>query len=390
MEKVLSDWPEIQETLLESESFGRQINRSGFFKDELEVIIGAAENKEQKLALVYEYVRNKMKWNQKNGYNSSSNIRKAFNEGTGNAGDINLLLIAMLREAGFKVNPVILSTRSHGRVHPIYPIISKFNYVIAKVYHEDSYILLDATDPYLPFGLLPERCINLQGREIAEFNSQWVDIQGNSPARKTMLMANFDIENNADLKGKISISCNGYQAVNQRKTIANEGEEGFIKDLADNHQNWEINDYSFTNLKKLNESLVSDYEVNVSSKAEAAGDLIFISPILDESSIANNFKQEERKLPIDFTTPFYNTYMVTLKLPEGYSIDELPEKAAYALPGNAGIFSFSVMHDEKKVTLNSTLNIKKAYFLPQEYPSLKQFFDLIIAKQSEQIVLKKN
>ena len=389
LKKILSDWPEVEKNLLESESFGRQINRSGFFKEELEMISGAAKNDEQKMALIYEFVRNKMKWNRETGFYSSSNIKKTFNEGTGNAADINLLLIAMMREAGFTANPVILSTRSHGRVHPVYPIISKFNYVIAKVYFGDTYVLLDATDPFLPFGLLPEHCINLQGREICEVNPKWVDIQGNAPARKIMLSASFDITENADLQGNVNITSNGYRALNQRKIIANDGEEEYIKEFGDNHQNWQIEEHKFTHLDNPNENLVSEYNVKISAKAEKAGNLIFISPVLDESAFTNNFKQEERKLPIDFTTPFYNTYMVSFKIPEGYEIDELPEKVAYALPGNAGVFSFSIFRNGEKISLNSTLNIKKAYFLPTEYASLKQFFDLIVAKQNEQIVLKK-
>lgn len=389
VEKVMSDWTEVQKSLMENEKFGRQINRSGFFKDELENITTSAENKGQKIRLIYEYVRNKMEWNQKMRYLCTSNIRKSYKEGTGNVADINLLLIAMLREAGIDANPVILSTRNHGRVHPVYPIISKYNYVVAKVKYDDNYLSLDATDPYLPFGLLPAHCINLQGREISDVGSNWVDIRENCPINKNILMANLELTPGAEMKGTVNITSNGYTALQYRKEIAHHGEDGFVKEFKDEHKNWEIESHKLVNVKDLNESLSSEYNVKINANAEKMGNLIMISPVLDESTFTNLFKQEERKLPIDFVAPFYDTYIINLKIPDGYEIDELPEKVAYGLPGNSGLFSYSVMKSEGKIMINSTLNIKKAYFMPEEYPFLKQFFNLLIAKQNEQIVLKK-
>ena len=39
--------------------------------------------------------------------------------------------------------------------------------------------------------------------------------------------------------------------------------------------------------------------------------------------------------------------------------------------------------------LNMKLFVDKALFLPSEYADMKNFFDMIVAKQAEQIVLKK-
>jgi hypothetical protein len=44
---------------------------------------------------------------------------------------------------------------------------------------------------------------------------------------------------------------------------------------------------------------------------------------------------------------------------------------------------------DNRIILNLRFSIDKSLFLPEEYKNLKEFFDLIVAKEAEQIVLKK-
>src|SRR3546814_5231157 len=91
---------------------------------------------------------------------------KALERRSGNICDINLALIAGLSAAGLDGEAVILSTRDNGVVNDLHPVLSDFNYVVAKVNIGDAHYLLDASDPLLPFGLLPLHCINGKARVI--------------------------------------------------------------------------------------------------------------------------------------------------------------------------------------------------------------------------------
>lgn len=72
-----------------------------------------------------------MVWNGDYGKYTDQNISKAFKEGKGNVAEINLLLVALLKETGLQANPVLISTQSNGI--PIFPTLEGFNYVIAGV-----------------------------------------------------------------------------------------------------------------------------------------------------------------------------------------------------------------------------------------------------------------
>ena len=82
-------------------------------------------------------------------------------------------------------------------------------------------------------------------------------------------------------------------------------------------------------------------------------------------------------------------YVINLTIPTGYTVEELPEPTQVKLPEDAGVFRYLVSEKNGKVQITSKLYIKKNRFEPEEYQGLRQFFDLIVEKQGEQVVLKK-
>ena len=71
----------------------------------------------------------------------------------------------------------MLSTRDHGFVNDLYPAINDFNYVVAKANIGDKSYMLDASDPLLPFGVLPLTCLNDKGRVFSlDKPSYWMDL----------------------------------------------------------------------------------------------------------------------------------------------------------------------------------------------------------------------
>jgi len=60
-----------------------------------------------------------------------------------------------------------------------------------------------------------------------------------------------------------------------------------------------------------------------------------------------------------------------------------------ALPAGGGKFQYSVTQADNKIAITFRLSIDKPLFVPSEYPNLKDFFNLVINKEAEQIILKK-
>ena len=116
---------------------------------------------------------------------------------------------------------------------------------------------------------------------------------------------------------------------------------------------------------------------------------MMISPLLFEKTKTNPFKLKERLYPVEFPYPVNETLMFTWIIPEGYVVDQIPKPAIVALPGDGGKFYYSVAQNGNAVTIVSKIQINKTLFLPEEYELIKEFFNQIIAKQGEMILIKK-
>ncbi len=94
--------------------------------------------------------------------------------------------------------------------------------------------------------------------------------------------------------------------------------------------------------------------------------------------------------PVDFTTSRESTQIFNLELPAGYSIDQLPKNVKMSLPENTASFQMISSVNENQVQVMFKLNINKPVFYQPEYQDLKLFFDELVKKQSEMLIIKKD
>jgi hypothetical protein len=83
-------------------------------------------------------------------------------------------------------------------------------------------------------------------------------------------------------------------------------------------------------------------------------------------------------------------YNLQLEVPQGYVVDELPQQAVVKFNDQEdGIFEYRITQSGAAISLRSRIRFKRSYFLPEEYETLREFFNLIVKKHGEQIVFKK-
>jgi hypothetical protein len=93
---------------------------------------------------------------------------------------------------------------------------------------------------------------------------------------------------------------------------------------------------------------------------------------------------------VDFGCAVDETLVMTLTLPAGYEVEELPKAAAVTLPDNGGRFMFQAQPNANgTIQVMSRLNLSRPVYSAEEYASLREFYRLVVAKHAEQIVLKK-
>lgn len=386
VKEVMGTWTKLNESLLESESFGRAVTGSGFLKKKAEEITAGISDPEKKVAAIYYYVKNSIEWDgTKDKY--VDNLKKVVEDKKGTAADINIILASMLEKVNIPVDMVLISTRDHGFVRTPYPMEEQFNYVICAARVNGKTLLLDATDKFLPMNVLPERCLNGQGLVISKTNHGWINIEPTAKAR-TAVNADFILSEEGELKGKVNYVCEGYDAQKIRQHYFAKGEQEYVKEFMSG-KTWDLEKSEFQNLKDVDQRVIQEHELIINEQATVAGNVIYFNPLFGEQEKENLFKLETREYPVDFGKPMEKIIMCKVVLPEGYTVDELPKPKIIMLPDRAGKYTYNATLTDNTLNIISVMQINKSMFVQEEYGNLREFYNQLIAKQSEQIVLKK-
>ncbi|MBT9189839.1 DUF3857 domain-containing protein [Zobellia russellii] len=387
MENYATTWEAVIKKIYESEGFGVQLKANRYFKDDLEAIKSKASSPIELLAGIFFHVQNHMNWNNIYGYHVDKGVKTAYKERTGNVGDINLILTAMLQEAGLDASPVLVSTRSHGV--PMFPTREGFNYVIASVEIDGEMVLLDATNKYTRPNLLPTRTLNWFGKKIEKDGSSVSINLFPKQLSEDNIQMSVKLNDNGSLSGKLRQTNRYYNAYLFRNKYANSNEEDYLEKLENRNSGMEISNYEIKNKMNINKPVQESYEFVLDRQADVIGDKIYFSPLFHLVEAENPFKLDERKYPVDFTFPKRSKYLVSISIPENYEVISKPEDMAIGLIDGIGTFQYKIMGSGQKLQLVADLKLNQPIIGAEHYSYLKEFFKNLVEKQTEKVVLSK-
>ncbi len=383
-------WEAVAKTLRNDEDFGMQLAALNFYLNGLEKEIKTATSvPEERMEKAYEAIK-KIKWDKGESlWPSKNGMSYAFNKKIGNAADINLNLILLLRKLDIQANPVVLSTRENGILPPYSVSFDKLNYVMVQAVIGEKTYLLDATDENLPIGLLPERAINGRGLVINKETQDWVDLTPQKKDKSTSILI-LKLGEDGTLKGDWKKSTYDFGALDLRehyKTFNSQDE--YLKHLESDNIGLSIENYKIDNLDSIQQPVKEEFSIIFKNRITKINNQLFFNPLLFERISENPFKAEDRVYPVDFVTPSEKTQLLSLELPEGYSIEQLPKNIKMVIPENGASFSMQSSVNENKVQVLFKLNINKPIFFQKDYRDLKSFFDELVKKQAEMLIIKK-
>ncbi|MEN8186178.1 MAG: transglutaminase domain-containing protein [Bacteroidota bacterium] len=381
-------WEDVTKKIYESTYFGVQLDKKSHFKEDLENIINGLTSQNEKITAIYNFVKSKIKWNEVNRkYTSKDGIKKAYKEGVGNVAEINLTLVAMLKEAGITANPVLVSTRNHGI--PLFPTSDGFNYVIAGIENNNGVILLDATEKYSSANNLPLRALNWKGRLIREHGSSTtVDLYPKSYSAKNVKLS-VKLDEEGTIEGLMNTSYSNLRALEYRDTYNVLSEDELISKLEEKNSGIEIEKFRINNKTEVAKPIVEFLFFSKENNADIIGNKIYLSPLLFLTTKENSFKQEERLYPVDFGSAWKKDFTVAIQIPEGYTVESKPEDLAVSMPENLGSFVIKTTVTNKKINVLMQTKINVAKLGPNYYQDLKELFKQAIEKQQEKIILVK-
>jgi hypothetical protein len=382
-----TDWGAVVKTIYDYDDFGPELSKTGYFEEDLKGVLTGLTSPEEKINAIFNFVKTRVKWNDYNGYSCNDGVKKAYKDKTGNIAEINLMLTAMLRYVGLTANPVLVSTRSNGVA--IFPNRNAFNYVITAVENGTDLTLLDASDAYSTPNVLPFRALNWVGRLIRkDGTSIEVDLMPKTSSNDLIAM-NYAIDETGLVSGKLRRQRTDHNAMIFRKKIEDIKEESYLEKLENDNDKIEVKEYSRTNEKELKLPAIEMFSFVGSNLVENIGGKIYVNPMLFYTEKQNPFKQEVREYPVDYGYPFMDKYSINIQIPEGYKIEVLPETTILSMQDNLGMFKYLTNTSGNAIQISAVYQINAAIISSEYYSMLKEFYQKMIEKQNEKIILTK-
>jgi hypothetical protein len=202
-------------------------------------------------------------------------------------------------------------------------------------------------------------------------------------------MMNYTIDKKGAISGKLRKQQTDYNAMTFRKKVDNVTEDSYLEKLENENRKIEVTSYSRQNEKDLKLPVMETYSFTGSNLCEIIGDKIYISPMLFLAGEKNPFQQEVREYPVDYGFPFTEKNTVNIQIPDGYTIEKVPDPAVITMQDDLGSFTFitNVLGNQIQISIINQINTA---IIPSEYYSmLKNYYQGMLDKQNEKIILTK-
>lgn len=378
--------------LLESKKFGVQFQKKSNYNDvwkAVKPLLIQAKTSEDTLKTVYDFVCKRINWID-NFFSPfvEKTLESTLKKGNGNSGEMNLMMVACLREAGFSCFPLMISTFDNGTPSSEHLSIYQFDHVLCYVKIKEKEYFLDAGNTFRNIYLPRRVSLNGSGWIVDKKNSRWIDLP--KPLSNLTINSNLTLEKDGVVKGQITNIYEGYSAVDERENLNKDKKKEFVKqEFSEHFTDFKLLSTDYENTDSLYEPLKRKVTCEIVDAATIVDSILFINPANFGKISPISFNGDERIHPVQFNYPTREKYILNLTLPENYKIEELPPSFNSTLGVDDATFTFKSSKQGNMIQISVNFYLKKLNYSKSEFKNIQLFFNNIIKKNNERIVLKK-
>jgi hypothetical protein len=299
-------------------------------------------------------------------------------------------LLAMLRYAGFDARPALI--RNGGFSFPFDAgfVHNPFNHAVIAVQFEGETIWVEATSSTYPLGYLGSSNSNRHALLFNESGGELVETPDLTPAdnyqKRTAIV---DLESDGSALLSVSTSYGGSQHERIRSLLraTPDQQDRYVRSRLP------FNLFEVNNFEASADSIAPSAElimdVTVNTFANKIGKRLMFHPNMLERR--DNFvsADEDRQQPINISMAYYDVDELTFNLPEGYSVEAIPD--SISLEFDFGNYSASIKPSEDGTSLTYVREIamKPATMQPDEFESFRNIMNQIWKSDNNQVVIVK-
>jgi hypothetical protein len=395
-QSIIVNWPQVIRFLMEDEDFGLQIKKEIPRTADLDAQLKTIHDPYMRMKIIYQYVKKNMEWNGSPGIWALDGVKAAWKDKKGTAGEINLILVNLLKDAGLNAKPILVSTHDNGLVNSAdagttwSPGFYQFNKVLAWVTIGNNIYVLDGTDKETPAHLIPPDVVATEGlviEKIETFEWGWENLWKNNLMYKDIVILNGKITKDGKLTGEASVNSFDYSRLEKMATARKGKKEFTEKYFSSADQNITIDSISLENIDVDSVPLVQ--KVYFEQQLNASGEYQYFSANLFTGLEKNIFVADERISDVFFGVLQEHGLVANISIPEGYEFDELPKNIKMIMPDTSIIITRMSVADDKQLSLRINLEFKKPYYSTDEYEVFREFYKKLFDLLNEQYVIKK-
>jgi hypothetical protein len=315
-----------------------------------------------------------------------------WNVKRGDADEIAILFVGLARAAGLKAYVQAVTNRDQTIFVPIFLSMSQLDDDIAIVELDGKEEFFDPGERYCPFGQLHWKHTLSQGLRQTEKGTELA--QTPAPTyRETTILRNADltVASNGAVQGTLRISMSGSQALHWRQRALATDEEEIKKEFENRVQEQvpagvTVKTNHFLALSEYDKTLMAVLDVS-GSMGTATSKRVFLPVTFFEAGSKPLFVHEKRKVPVDLDYPYQVQDSVVIHLPQTFTVESAPKDAQIPFPKFA-VYQASFKQQPGTLQTGRVFVLANVLYTVDEYPSLKDFYQKINAKDQEQALLK--
>jgi len=197
-------------------------------------------------------------------------------------------------------------------------------------------LIFDPTNDLVPLGQLPYYEQDSYALLVTDTGGELIHLPVSGPdLNKIRRNAKLKLLPDGTLQGEIEEVRSGYIAMLERGRLQHQTDKDrkkMLELMGANIGSFQIDGFNLENENDIDKDLVLHYKFTASHYAKSAGPLLLVRPrVIGEMAGAYDVTKP-RHYAYEFDAPFLRSDSVEITLPDGYSIDELPEPAKAVFP----------------------------------------------------------
>ncbi len=316
----------------------------------------------------------------------SRTVADCLRERVGTAIDKNMLLIAMLRTAQFQADVYMCADRKHAYFNPRILNTAQFNHALCLCTIGATSYLLDTSTKDCPFPHLPPHLRAVGGLRIGTAGWDTLKVESSNWPSGLKCEAAIWVRPDGAATCTTHVNLTGYL---QKRYRAAEEQDPTADDIAAMLPALRGKSIELTqvvrSIDSTGDSTSLDLVIEVADFGIVGDGHIVCTPSLIWTG-ESTFPSETRQFPVDFSFQTSVSETIDVRFAENTAVLDVPGDARASIPGL--LYSRNSLSTPKAIRAMSSFFIKNLIYQPEEYPTVKKFFDDIARHSREPLTLK--